>query len=165
MTALFPGPRWTSDQIAEGLMRAGFTGWSVRTMGAIVQAESLGYVWAHGLNHEGSGTPATSPAYLAEGHGLVGMDDYWIPEVWGQAHAGDPGLRLLLPFWTFERSFSQLAKDPEWNLAMTRQVFLLNALTRGYANAYEGWTSYRLERHLPFLAEATAAARRAGAIT
>jgi hypothetical protein len=155
----FPGPRWTPDQIAVGLVRAGFTGWSVRTMGAITMAESAGYVWGHALNtHESSGV-----AYLAEGYGLVGMDSYWIMRSW---RAGDttPGGMLMAPYWSGTRTFSQLGTDPVWNLAMTRQVFLVNAYSRGWANAYEGWTSYVNGRHLPFMDAALIAARNAGAI-
>jgi hypothetical protein len=150
---MFPGPRWTPDDIAAGLVRAGFAGWPVRTMGAIVYAESAGYVWAHGINTD----EASGAAYLAEGHGLAGLDDYWIMRTW---RAGD----LMASYWSGERSFSQLAKDPEWNLAMARQVYLLGVLRYGWADAYKAWTSYKNGRHLPFLPAATVAARNVGAI-
>ena len=157
LTAVFPGPKLTPDDIAELLVHAGFTGWSVRTMGAIAMAESLGYAWAHGLNNENSGTPSTSAAYLAEGHGVFGMDDYWIPATF-RTHG------LLAPLRDGARSFSQLAKNPEWNAQMTRQVFLLRAFTHGWSEAYTAWSSYNHGRHEQFLPEASAAARRIGAI-
>lgn len=163
MTALFPGERWTADQIAAGLVKVGATGWRVVNLGAIVMAESLGYVWAHGLNHEGSGTPPSSPAYLAEGHGLIGLDDYWIMRTWTRDRADHGGL-LMRPYWTGAKSFSQLAKDPIWNLAMGHQVYLTNAAARGWADAYNAWTSWRNGRAVPFLTAAKAAALNAGAV-
>ena len=145
------GPRWTSDQIAAGLLRNGFTGWQVVTMGAICQAESGGYIWAHGLNSH----DPKSIAYLSEDHGLFQINDYW------------GGLMLspeLLAGKYFSQSFSQLAKDPEWNIAAAREVFLLAALQRGYAYAYTPWNSFNNGLHKPFLQAARLAAMRAGVL-
>jgi len=165
--ALFPGPKWDALQVAQGLMDTrpipALTA-PVRTLGAIVMAESLGYVWAHGINHEGSGTPNTSVAYLAEGHGLAGMDDYWIMRTWHQYRTDDKGSELMRPYWEGTKSFSQLAKDPEWNLAMMWQVYLVNAATRGWTGAFNGWTSYKNGRHEQFMGDASVAARAVGAI-
>jgi hypothetical protein len=165
--ALFPGPKWDALQIAQGLMDVRpiptLTA-PVRTLGAIVMAESLGYVWAHGINHEGSGTPPTSVAYLAEGHGLAGMDDYWIMRTWTAVGVRDEGYRLMIPYWSGAKSFSQLAKDPEWNLSMMWQVYLANAATRGWNEAFNAWTSYKNGRHLQFMGDASVAARAVGAI-
>lgn len=170
--ALFPGPQWTPLQIADGLMcnrpLPALTA-PVRTLGAIVMAESLGFVWAHGLNsNETSGA-----AYLAEGHGLAGMDDYWIMRTWTypdlddqlDGHKWTTGERLMRDYWEGNKSFSQLAKEPDWNLAMMWQVYLAQAATWGWTEAYShGWTSYRNGRHVPFLPAATTAAKTVGAI-
>lgn len=166
--ALFPGPQWTPVQIADGLMRnrplPKLTA-PTSTLGAIVMAESLGFVWAHGINHEGSGTPSDSPAYLAEGHGLAGLDDYWTMRTW-LGTRGDGGDELMRPYWDGTHSFSQLAKDPDWNLSMMWQVYLANVARWGWTSeAYRhGWTSFRNGRTVPFQPAATAAARSVGAI-
>lgn len=153
-TVPFPGPRWTSDMIATALMQVHFVGWEVRTMGAIVMAESLGYEWAHGLNHDE--LDHLTVTHLSEDHGLGGVNDYWGPKVLSPA--------LMSTVIDRFHSFSQVAKDGFWNLRACREMFVLGALQRGYAQAFSVWSSWTNHRHEPFLAEAYAAAVRAGAI-
>lgn len=152
-TPPFPGPRLDPDQIALGLIEAGFTHWQVATMGAIVMAESNGYVMAHG--YELHAAP-DNPVYGSVSWGLGGCNDYWAPKVLSA--------ELLEPVTSHGRSLSQFLTDPRNNLHACREMFLLGALQRGYARAYTVWSSWSNGRHEPFIHAATDAARRAGAI-
>lgn len=152
-TPPFPGPKLGADQIAFGLIEAGFTGWQTATMGAIVMAESGGYVMAHG--YELSVSPE-NPVYGSVSWGLGGINDYWAPKV---LSAG-----LLTPVTTGARSLSQFLTDPRNNLHACREMFLLGAAQRGYDRAYTVWSSWTNGRTNEYLHAATDAARNAGAI-
>ena len=150
------GPQWTTDQIATGLVRHGFTGWQVVTMGAICQAESRGYIWITGLNT----TDPTSPTYLTVDVGLFQLNEYWATLMLSPALL--ERVLMLSRKYKEGRSFGQLARDPEWNLAAARDMYLIGVLSYGYTNAYNIWNTYKNGLHRPYLAEAKAAAVRAG---
>jgi hypothetical protein len=141
------------DQIALGLIEAGFVGWQVATVGAIVMAESGGYVMAHG--YELSVLP-DNPVFGSVSWGLLGLNDYWAPKVLSA--------ELLAPVTSRGRSLSQFLTDPRNNFHAGREMFLLGAIQRGYARAYTVWSSWSNGKHIEFLHHATDAARSAGAI-
>ena len=74
------------------------------------------------------------------------------------------GIVVLAPTPLSLSTELQLAKDPEWNLAAAREMFLLGTLQRGYANAYNVWNAYAAGRHQPFVAASRDAAVRQGAV-
>lgn len=151
-TTPFPGPKLNPDQIALGLIEAGFTGWQVPNLGAIYMAECGGYVMAHGYELR---VDPDNPVYGSVSWG-PGINDYWAAKVLSA--------ELLAPVISHGRSMSQFLTNPRNGFHACREMFLLGALQRGYARAYTVWSSWSNGAHIPFLHAATDAARAAGAI-
>jgi hypothetical protein len=144
---------YTYIEVAEHLLNGGFTGWSVRTMGAICMAESGRNPHAHGLNDKSP----ESRAYLTEDHGLLQINDYWGPLVLSYD--------LMKDFIRLEKSFSQLAKDPIWNCRAARQMFELRWFETGeYSKGFTCWSAFNNGSFEKFMPEALIAAKAVGAI-
>lgn len=139
----------TPTEAAQHLVDAGFTGWQVVTMTAIAGAES-GFE-PHAV-HVVDSNPS-SKAYRSIDMGLFQINDFWWEAALRNADILKPGLPASV----------QLL-DPAINARAAWFVFIESGGDEDPHEGYEAWTTWRVDRHLPFMCDAEAAANDVGAI-
>lgn len=146
----------TPTEASQHLVDAGFTGWTVVTMGAIAIPESTnpaqrGFVNEHSM-HLVKSNPE-SRAYLSVDWGAWGINDYWWEASLRSAGILVPGLPV-----------SMQLLQPAICAKAARHVFVEAGGLDDAHEGYDQWVTWRKDLHLPFMCDAEQAAREVGAL-